>query len=195
QKINTKILALLANEQPPDVVLNRHCIECEFQARCRKEATDKDDLSLLAGITEKERNRYRSKGIFTVNQLSYTFRPRRIPKRAKNPAQPRYPALQALAIRENTVYIHGRPVLPASKADVYLDVEGLPDSESYYLIGALIVSAGQETFRSFWADQRSQESETFAQFADAVCQLGDFRVLHFGTYETVALRRMKARLP
>jgi predicted RecB family nuclease len=56
RKINTKILALLANEQPPDVVLNRHCIECEFQARCRKEATDKDDLSLLAGITEKERN-------------------------------------------------------------------------------------------------------------------------------------------
>jgi hypothetical protein len=53
------------------------------------------------------RIRYRSKGIFTVTQLSYTFRPRRTPKRAKSPGRLRYPALQALAIRENTVYIHG----------------------------------------------------------------------------------------
>ena len=106
-----------------------------------------------------------------------------------------YAALQALAIRENTIYIHGSPLLPESKAQVYLDIEGLPDSESYYLIGALVVSEGQELFQSFWADQRSQEPEIFAQFADALCQLGDFRVLHFGTYETVALRRMKARLP
>ena len=34
-------------------------------------------------------------------------------------------ALQALAIRENTVYIHGNPRLPDSKTQVYLDIEGL----------------------------------------------------------------------
>ncbi|HYI97101.1 MAG TPA: TM0106 family RecB-like putative nuclease [Bryobacteraceae bacterium] len=195
RKITATISTLLAPEGPPDLALNRHCADCEFQTQCRKKATDKDDLSLLSGIKEDERNRYRSKGIFTVTQLSYTFRPRRTPKRAKKPARPRYPALQALAIRENTIYIHGSPLLRESKAQVYLDIEGLPDSEFYYLIGALIVSEGQEVFQSFWADQRSQEPEIFAQFAEAVCQLGDFRVLHFGDYEAVALRRVKARLP
>ena len=48
-------------------------------------------------MSKMERDRHRSKGIFTLTQLSYTFRPRRTPKRAKNPAKPRYLALQALA--------------------------------------------------------------------------------------------------
>jgi predicted RecB family nuclease len=195
REVTAKIVTLVAGQAPPDLVLNRHCPECEFQKRCRQKAIEEDDLSLLAGISEDERIRYRSKGIFTVKQLSYTFRPRRTPKRAKKPGRPRYPALQALAIRENTIYIHGSPKLPNSKAQVYLDIEGIPDSNSYYLIGALIVSEGQELFQSFWADHDSEEPERFSQFAEAVCKLDDFRVLHFGDYELVALRRMKARLP
>jgi len=120
RKITAKVATLLSGQAPPDLVLNRHCAECEFQKQCRQKAIDTDDISLLVGVTEDERNRHRSKGIFTVAQLSYTFRPHRTPKRAKNPARPRYPALQALAIRENTVYIHGSPKLPDSKTQVYL---------------------------------------------------------------------------
>jgi predicted RecB family nuclease len=177
-----KIATLLSSPSPPDLVLNRHCAE-------------KDDLSLLAGMSEKERNRHRSKGIFTVTQFSYTFRPRRTPKRAKNPAKPRYLALQALAIRENTVYIHGSPQFHESKTQVYLDIEGLPDSEFYYLIGALVLRDGQEIFHSFWADRKSDEPGIFAQFAETICDLVDCRVLHYGDYESVALKRMRARLP
>jgi predicted RecB family nuclease len=195
RKTTAKIAVLLADQAQPEPILKRHCAECEFRDRCKQKAIATDDLSLLAGITEDERVRYRSKGIFTVTQLSYTFRPRRTPKRAKNPGKPRYNALQALAIRENTVYIHGSPQIPDSKAQVYLDIEGLPDSDSYYLIGVLILSEGQETFHSFWADQRDQEPEIFARLANTVCELPDFRVLHFGKYETAALERMKTRLP
>jgi hypothetical protein len=39
--------ALVANTSPPDLVLNRHCGQCEFQLRCYKQAREKDDLSLL----------------------------------------------------------------------------------------------------------------------------------------------------
>jgi predicted RecB family nuclease len=173
-----------------------HCAECEFRDRCRQKAIETDDLSLLSGITEAERTRYRSKGIFTVTQLSYTFRPRRAPKRAKNPGRLRYPALQALAIRENSVYIHGTVRLPDSASQVYLDIEGLPDTDSYYLISALVFFCeGQETFHTFWAEQESDAPTMFAQFADAISILPDFRVLHFGEYETVALKKVKARAP
>ena len=195
RKTTAKIAALLSAQEPPDLVLNRHCSECEFQTKCRKKAIETDDLSLLAGMKEDERNRFRSKGIFTVKQLSYTFRPRRTPKRTKNPARPRYPALQALAIRENTGYVHGNPCIPDSKTRVHLDIERLPDSGSYYLIGALIVSEGHEAFHSFWASEVSEEPEQFVQFVDLVLNLADFRILHLGDYEAVALRRMKARLP
>jgi hypothetical protein len=107
---------------------------------------------------------------------------------------PHYFALQALAIRENTVYIHGTPTFPKSGTQIYLDIEGLPDSESYYLIGALVVSEGKEIFHSFWADDKSKEPSTFSEFVEAISQLPDFRILHFGAYETVALKRMKAKL-
>jgi hypothetical protein len=50
RKRTEKIAALLSSHAPPDLVLNRHCAECEFQARCRKIAVEKDDLSLLAGM-------------------------------------------------------------------------------------------------------------------------------------------------
>lgn len=195
RRVTEKIGALLSNNSPPELMLNRHCPECEFQNQCRQKAVEKDELSLLSGITETERQGHRSKGIFTVTQLSYTFRPRRVPKRAKNPATPHYFALQALAIREHTVYIHGTPRFPESKTQVYLDIEGLPDNESYYLIGALVVSEGKEILHSFWADHESEEPDIFSQFVETACQWADFRILHFGRYETVALKRMKTRLP
>jgi predicted RecB family nuclease len=190
-----KIAVLLSSPAPPDLVLNRHCAECEFQARCRQKALETDDLSLLAGMSAKERERHRSKGIFTVNQLSYTFRPRRTPKRTKYPAKPHYFALQALAIRENTVYIHGTPGFPECKSQVYLDIEGLPDRDSYYLIGALVVADAQETFHSFWADTLAEQTTIFSQLAESISGLPDFRVFHFGEYDTMALKKMAAFLP
>jgi predicted RecB family nuclease len=66
------ITALLAGNSPPNLVLNRHCSQCEFQARCRRQAIEKDELSVLSGMSEKERKKHHAKGIFTVTQLSYT---------------------------------------------------------------------------------------------------------------------------
>ena len=195
RELTRKAGALVSANSPPDLVLNRHCPECEFQTQCRKRAIEADDLSLLSGMTTNERASLRSKGIFTVTQLSYTFRPRKTPKRAKHPGKPRYMALQALAIRENTVYLHGCLQLPNSQTQVYLDIEGLPGSESYYLIGALVVSGGREIFHSFWADQKSEEPTIFVQLIEAIRDLPDLQIFHYGKYEHAALQRMKARLP
>src|SRR5207244_1891142 len=79
RKTTAEIANFLVGQVQADPVLNRHCAECEFRDRCKQKAVEADDLSLLAGITEDERTRYRNKGIFTVTQLSYTFRPRRTP--------------------------------------------------------------------------------------------------------------------
>ena len=76
-----KITTQQKNPTPPQLILNKHCTECEFQPQCRQIAMEKDDLSLLSGMTERERKRQHNKGIFSVTQLSYTFRARRKPKR------------------------------------------------------------------------------------------------------------------
>jgi predicted RecB family nuclease len=67
------ITALLADNSPPGLVLNQHCGQCEFQTRCRKQAKEKDELSLLSGISEKDRKKLHSNGIFTVTQLSHNI--------------------------------------------------------------------------------------------------------------------------
>ena len=55
-----QITALLAGNSPPDLVLNRHCGQCEFKTRCSMQARQNDELSLLSGISEKDRKRLHS---------------------------------------------------------------------------------------------------------------------------------------
>ena len=95
----------------PGLILNAHCQICEFCQRCRAAAVSKDDLSLLRGMGEKEIHKYARKGIFTVTQLSCTFRPRKKGKRARK-GQSHSAALQALAIREKTIHVFGTPAFP-----------------------------------------------------------------------------------
>jgi predicted RecB family nuclease len=138
RKLTDKIDTLLANPSPPDLVLNRHCAECEFRDRCRQKAIEKDDLSLFSGMTEKERTNFNSKGIFTVTQLSHTFRPRRRPRRFRDKRERYHHSLRALAIRKNKIHIIGSPEVNIEGTPVYVDVEGLPDRHFYYLIGIRI---------------------------------------------------------
>jgi predicted RecB family nuclease len=72
-----------ARPDPPSVVLNKHCSICEFQHVCRPIAEMEDSISQLGRISEKELARFEKKGIFTVKQLSYLFRPRKRNLRGK----------------------------------------------------------------------------------------------------------------
>ena len=192
RKRMTEVTALLADNSPPELVLNKHCGQCEFQARFRKKAMEKDELSLLSGISEKERKKLHGKGIFTVTQLSYTFRPRRRHRKVQGEQEKFHHSLRALAIRENK--IHAVDILDP-KLDgtpVYLDVEGLPDRDFYYLIG-IRVETGGAVQHSFWADNEDEEKLIWREFLDALSRIPDPRLVHFGSYETVFLKRMRQR--
>ncbi|MGO9584837.1 MAG: IS66 family transposase [Limisphaerales bacterium] len=188
-----KITALLGSPTPPDLVLNRHCAECEFQARCRKLAVEKDDLSLLAGMSAKERQKLRSKGIFTVTQLSYTFRPRRRPKRLRDKREKYHYSLKALAIREKKIYIVGSPELKIEGTPIYLDVEGLPDRDFYYLIGLRIGNGDSAIQHSLWADTVADEEKIWREFLAILETVEKPVLIHYGSYEKTFLRDMKDR--
>ena len=185
-----KIATLLSSPTPPDLVLNRHCAECEFQARCRQKAIEKDDLSLLARMTEKERKEYRSKGIFTVTQLSYTFRPHRRPKRLRDKREKYHHSLKALAIRAKKIHIVGSPELKIDGTPVYLDVEGLPDRDFYYLIGVRIGHGEAAVQHSLWADTVRDEGKIWREFLGILETVEKPVLIHYGSYETTFLKRM-----
>jgi predicted RecB family nuclease len=188
-----RIATLLSRPTPPELVLNRHCGECEFQTRCRRKAIETDDLSLLSGMSELERKKLHSKGIFTITQLSYTFRPRRRSKRMRDKREKYHHSLKALAIREKKIHIVGRPELKIDGIPVYLDVEGLPDRDFYYLIAVRIGSGDSAVHHSLWADTAADEGRIWREFLAILETLEKPVLIHYGSYETAFLKRMGER--
>jgi len=187
-------VASSSSESPP-VILNKHCAYCPFKEPCESKAKEMDHLSLLRGISRKEIENQNKKGIFTVTQLSYTFRPRKIPKRTKNPAKPHYFALQALSLREKKIHIHGDPKLPTPETRVYFDIEGISDRDFYYLIGIVVVKNGTERHQAFWIDSEEEQETMFIRFIEYIEELSNYHLFHFGNYEIAALKQMRDRLP
>ena len=185
---------LVRSSTIPPPFLNSHCDVCAFRDRCRNEALDTDHLSLLKGITEKEVGRHNSRGIFTVHQLSHTFRAKRRSRRARPGPPPHSYALQALAKRQKQVFVYGTPSVPSARVNVYFDIEGIPDRNFYYLIGVVIEHDGRSEDFSFWADEKSEEEAIFRSFVDTIPAHDAVRLFHFGSYESVAIRRMMGRM-
>ena len=180
-------------ENPPKLMLNDHCQMCEFRQSCHAQAVQEDNISLLRGLGEKEIKRYARKGIFTVTQLSHTFRPRRKRRKTARPPTIRYHALQALSIREKKTYVIGTPSISVKPLRLYLDIEGLPDDDFYYLIGLLVCDGKSTTYKSFWADSKHDEAAVWTAFCETISAFGDFTLFHFGRYDSNFLSKMERR--
>jgi hypothetical protein len=79
---------------------------------------------------------------------------------------------------------------------VYLDIEGTPQDRTYYLIGVHAISGERESRATYWADTTSKHDEIriFVDLLDHLSQYPEYTLLHFGTYETTALQRMRKRM-
>jgi predicted RecB family nuclease len=193
--------------EPPPLVLNRHCAVCDFQSRCRGLAVERDDLSLLDAMTGTERAKCNAKGVFTIAQLSYGYRPRRR-KRAKPDAEPPAEAtkratvalslrndhkLRALAIKKNQIHVVGAPSLQFEGVPTFLDIEGMPDRDFYYLVGLRFESGGEAVERSFWADGLEGECVIWENCLRTLKVIGNAQIVSYGAYEVRFLRHMKER--
>lgn len=175
----------------PRVRLKQHCNICEFRADCQQLAEEADDLSLLRGLSDKEIQKQQRRGVTTITQFSYTYRPGRRGKLKTGKVRRHDHALQAVAIRDKTVYVLDSPVIPHSRVALYLDVEGVPDRGFDYLIGLVAVVDNCTSTHYFWADDRTQEKPIW----DACCQIintfEDYTLYHYGQYELRFLDRMR----
>jgi predicted RecB family nuclease len=191
EQVLDEVKGLHSGVELPRLTLNGHCPVCEFRQRCRQQAEQADDISLLGGVGEKELQRYNRKGIFTLTQLAFTFRPRKRGKRVKQANYGRYPALQALAIRERKVHVYGTPDLPRKPVQVFLDAEGNEDGRFVYLLGLIVGEGDSLKMHSFWADSPAEEGRAFDAFLDLLDGRADFALFHYGSYERKLLKRMR----
>jgi len=190
--------SLCKASDPPAPVLNKHCPSCAFQSRCRSIAMNRDDLSLVGAMTVKERAKYQEKGISTITQLSYGYRPRRR-RRMNTTALPARPSakhdhkLKALAIKKGCVHVVGSPSLAIEGTPVFIDVEGIPDRDFYYLIGLRYETGGPPVEHSFWADGPEGEYELWDECLRALQKVENPKVVHYGAYEARFLKLMRKR--
>lgn len=178
---------------PPPVIVNEHCPQCQFRTACLASAERDGDLSLLDRVTPKLRQRYHDRGIFTVRQLSYSYRPRKQRKPTALAPIRHQPELQALAIRTGKTYLHDVPTLTRVPVECFLDIEGVPDRRAYYLFGLLVRQDGAAVYRAFWADSDAQEGQAWRQLLTALASYPDAPVYHYGQYERRALAILAKR--
>ena len=111
-------------------------------------------------MTDRERAKSNAKGIFTITQLSYGYRPRRRKRKRPdtersmraNPMARNDHKLKALAVKKNQIHVVGAPSLKFDGTPIFLDVEGMPDRDFYYLIGLRFESGGEHVERTFWTE-------------------------------------------
>lgn len=177
----------------PSLILNKHCLMCQFQEVCRKEAMKEENLTLLNRLTEKLLKKYNKRGIFTVTQLSYLFKPRKKRYRKDVELIKHSFELQALAIRNQKIYIEKMPDIPRKSLEIFLDIEGIPDEHFYYLFGLLICKDGTCKYYSFIAKNKFEEEEAWIQMLSVLKKYHEPYIYHYGNYEKKAFSQLSSR--
>jgi predicted RecB family nuclease len=149
-------------------------------------------------MTTKERAKFEERGITTVTQLSYGYRPRRR-RRTKPSITPYSPPikndhnLRALAIKKAQTHVVGTPSLSFEGTPVFMDVEGVPDRNFYYLVSLRYELHGTPVEKTFWADGPDNESDIWQKCLRALKEINNPRIVHYGAYERRFLKHMNER--
>ncbi len=200
-----------------------HCGVCSYWKRCEERRRADDHLSLVAGITARQRDRLSSAQITRVTDLGALAPETRIEgigrdalTRVREQARlqvagrgepkPRY----ELLLDVETGF--GLEQLPAPKpGDLFLDLEGDPFVRGNgldYLFGLLELGEmvddfvprsepGAPRYHAFWAKDLAEEKRAFERVIDRIVQgrqeFADLHVFHFGHREVDAMRKLSCR--
>jgi hypothetical protein len=119
--------------------------------------------------------------------------PRRRPKKLRGKPERYHHSLKALAIREKKLHIAGQPELRIEGTPVFLDVEGIPDRDFYYLIGLRIRNGDSVVQHGLWADSLEGEKKIYFEFLELLRAIDKPSLIHYGSFETEFSRQMTAR--
>lgn len=187
-----------------------------WDAFIQQRLEDRRDLILVAGMRTAQRDRLRSAGIHTLDQLA-TWQAEhpvhgldsavllRLRDQARiQLASERSPnGAPAFEVRPLSQQERGLAMLPApDRGDIWFDMEGFPDpirgEKLEYLFGACYRDpAGERRFIAWWAHDEQGEREAFDGFMRWVQQRRedhpDLHVYHYASYEKTALGNLASR--
>ena len=183
----------LSKPEIPDVIVNKHCCICPFEKKCLESIKKSDSINLLANMTKKVIRKFESKGIFTVKQLSYLYKPRRRSRFWGKKKPTHQFELQALALRTKKIYTDDLKELQAADTEIFIDIESIPDDKFHYLIGILISTPDKNECFSLWAENKKDELNIWNSFYELVNQYPSATIYHYGSYEKRVIKELALR--
>jgi predicted RecB family nuclease len=201
----------------PDPV--EHCAICRWRTLCRERRRTDDDLSLIAGITARQRKVLKADGIQTRRSLAALAGPPRlegvtregmarihaqasIQVAGEDAGEPRWELVEPEREDGELVSSRGLLALPMpSEGDLFFDIEGAryysEDGKEFglqYLFGIVDTSEPGSPYRSWWAFDRADEKRAFEELMDFLAgyieRHPDAHVYHYNHYEPTTVEHL-----
>ena len=191
-----------------------HCLVCRWSRQCDSRRRSDDHLCLVAGISSRQIDELKGRGVAATSTLAVVpmplrWRPERgaaasyerVREQARVQVEGRetgMPVYEALAPEPEVGFAR----LPEpSPGDIFFDFEGdsfVGPGGLEYLFGYIAVDgAGQQEYTGLWALSYEEEKRSFERFVDWVVDRWethpDMHVYHFAPYEPSAMKRMMGR--
>jgi len=229
RSVRSRFLATMASDDPPrfppvdtypDPV--EHCDVCRWAAECAVRRRADDHLSLVAGISARQRRELAARGVGTLAGLGRLGLPMRPPLEGTSEgALTRVREQARIQLEGRVAHDHRYELLlpgpgatvdperglatlpPPSPNDLFFDIEGDPyalEDGLDYLFGVL---ESDGTFHAFWSrDDRGEfsldgERRAFERLIDFIMERHaadpTLHVYHYAAYEPTALKRLMGR--
>ena len=209
-----KAWKLNANTYPEPT---EHCDVCSWFPVCDKRWREDDHLSLVAGISNKQRKVLGECSVSTVVSLASLSLPvvpkierigdaglLRIREQARLQVKGREEGRLVYELLNDAGIENGFAAMPIpSPADVFLDFESNPyvlDQGLEYLIGILTLSGDSCTeprYQALWAFNRAEEKSAFESFVSSMMerwhQYPGMHIYHYAPYEPTTIKRLAGR--
>lgn len=198
-KLNTSLYFASAKEKlveierlsEPIFCLNKHCNSCEFWNSCIDKAKVENHLSLLRKVTPKIIEQYKRKGIFTVNQLSYLYKPRRT--RKKDTVLLHNIELQALALRTEKIIVKAFTEISHSEVEIFIDFESVPKLDFCYLFGVIFRENENVEYFHFWIDAIEEQKVGWEKVVALLEKFPNSKIYHYGNFEVKVLNDLSIK--
>lgn len=177
----------------PPIVFSKHCPQCQFEGSCLSTAEQEDSICLLGNMPLKAQKKYEAKGIFTIRQLSYLYRPRRRRRRYIDCKPIHKYELQALALRTGMIYTDKLAEPSSACVEIYVDIESFVENRFHYLIGTLICTNESDDYFPLWAHSEKDEKQIWQDFLEIINKYPDAPIFHYGNYEKKVIKELGVR--
>ena len=209
-----RLQAFVADRAPregyPEPV--EHCGVCSWWKRCEERRRGDDHLSLVAGITARQRDRLSAANVVRVSELGALDPGLRVAGIARESLgrvreQARLqvagrtagkPLYELLLDVEPSFGLDRLPVPTAG--DLFLDLEGDPFVQGNgleYLFGLLELREPGTHYRGYWSKTHAEEKRAFEAVIDRIFAgreaYPELHVFHFGHREADALKNLSCR--